>query len=312
MTTNRAQTASVKTCRLRLCSAVSGKQFRDFNHMEYITSRGFDLPTDQNKMESFDWFNMWEKRNFPYYELLVGDTLYWFDTKAQRLVWKTEVISVERYPYSDKQQILDRYRNSLGSKYYESRPQNGYFIGYKIKVLERINFSKPAGFNFPQLGWLRVDNEVSKSWFNRERLDDNNTLDDNISLQGQSLSEQLKELNLKMQNVSPERIEKLISTTIRKDTKIIQALKEVAEYKCQFPDCGQRIKTKKGTYYIEVAHIKPVAESGQSILGNLIVLCPNHHKEFDYGELKVSEQTDNKIVGLLNGSNFEIELTSSV
>src|SRR3989442_1571735 len=129
--------------------------------MEYITSRGFDLPSDQDKMEGFDWFNMWERKNFPYNEILVGDTLYWFDTGAQHLVWKTEVTLVDRYPYSDKKQIFERYKNSLGKEYYDSRPDSGYFIGYKIKVVERLNIPKPTNFNFPQLGWLRVSNDVS-------------------------------------------------------------------------------------------------------------------------------------------------------
>lgn len=277
--------------------------------MEYITSRGFELPTDQTKMENFDWFNMWSNRNFPYYELLVGDTLYWFDTTAQKLVWKTEVVKVDRFPYSDKQEIFDRYPNSLGLKYYDSRPDSGYFVGYKVKVLEKLDLEKPNGFRFPQLGWLRVDNEIASTWFNRQPTEDTNTLDDNVSDDKKSITEVLLDLNEKMKNVSPERVEKLVSATIRKDTKIINALKEATDFKCQFPTCGQRIIKRNGGFYIEVAHIKPVSQKGQSILGNLIVLCPNHHKEFDFGDLKIIEQTNNKLAGLLNGNNFEIELT---
>ena len=62
-------------------------------------------------------------------------------------------------------------------------------------------------------------------------------------------------------------------------------------------------------FYSEVAHIKPVSQNGQSVLGNLIVLCPNHHKEFDFGDLKINEQTNSKLAGQLNGNSFEIELT---
>lgn len=277
--------------------------------MEYITSRGFELPTDQTEMENFDWFNMWSNRNFPYYELLVGDTLYWFDTTAQKLVWKTEVVKVDRFPYSDKQQIFDRYPNSLGLKYYDSRPDSGYFVGYKVKVLERIDLEKPTGFRFPQLGWLRVDNEIASTWFNRQPTEDTNTLDDNVSDDKKSITELLADLNEKMKNVSPERVEKHVSATIRKDTKIINALKMATDFKCQFPTCGQRITKKNGGFYIEVAHIKPVSQNGQSVLGNLIVLCPNHHKEFDFGDLKINEQTNSKLVGQLNGNDFEIELT---
>lgn len=277
--------------------------------MEYITSRGFELPTDQTEMENFDWFNMWSNRNFPYYELIVGDTLYWFDTTAQKLVWKTEVVKVDRFPYSDKQEIFDRYPNSLGLKYYDSRPDSGYFVGYKVKVIENLDLEKPTGFRFPQLGWLRVDNEIASTWFNRQPTEDTNTLDDNVSDDKKSITELLADLNEKMKNVSPERVEKLVSATIRKDTKIINALKKATDFKCQFPNCGQRIIKKNGGFYIEVAHIKPVSQNGQSILGNLIVLCPNHHKEFDFGDLKINEQTNSKLTGQLNGNKFEIDLT---
>lgn len=282
--------------------------------MEYITSRGYKvgIPTDKKEMEKSDWFNMWEKRNFPFYELVVGDTLYWLETKSQTLIWKTEVIYVDRYPYSDKKQVFARYKNSRGSGYYDNRPDSGYCVYYKVKVTERINISKPKGFKFPQLGWLRVDSQVADKWFNRNPIEDSNTLDDNLSSTDNSISGQLAELNQKMQNVSPDRIEKLVSTTIRKDTKIIKALKQVANFKCQFPDCGQQIKKKNGDFYIEVAHIKSVAHGGQSILGNLIVLCPNHHKEFDHGDLLINEKerTATKISGQLNGKQFEIALTN--
>jgi HNH endonuclease len=277
--------------------------------MEFITTRGFKLPTHQTEMEDFDWFNMWSNKNFPYYELLEGDILYWFDTIAQKLVWKTEVVKVERSPYSDKQQIFDRYPNSLGLKYYESRPDSGYFVGYKVKVLEKLNLDKPNGFRFPQLGWLRVDNEIASTWFNRQSIDDTNILDDIVSDDKKSITELLADLNEKMKNVSPARVEKLVSATIRKDSKIINALKKATDFKCQFPSCRQRIIKKNGGFYIEVAHIKPVSHNGQSILGNLIVLCPNHHKEIDFGDLIINEQTNIKLAGQLNGNKFEIELT---
>jgi len=276
--------------------------------MEYITSRGFELPTDISEMESLNWFNMWNNRNFPYSELVANDTLYWFDTKVKKLVWKTEVISVERYPYSDKKLIFERYYEPIDSKYYKDRPVSGYFVGYKIRVIEKVDIIRPDKFKFPRIGWVSVDNENALKWFNRKQVDDQNTLDDNIEEGNKSVIEKLAELNQKMQNVSPERIEKLVSMTIRKDTKIIAALKEFVDFKCQYPNCGQRIIKKGGGFYIEVAHIKPVSQKGQSILGNLLVLCPNHHKEFDFGDLKIIEQTQNRLVGKLNGNNFIIDL----
>ena len=61
-------------------------------------------------------------------------------------------------------------------------------------------------------------------------------------------------------------------------------------------------------FYIEVAHVKPISRGGKSLLGNLLVLCPNHHKEFDYGHLKIIEQTVTYLRGMLNGTAFDIRL----
>jgi len=44
------------------------------------------------------------------------------------------------------------------------------------------------------------------------------------------------------------------------------------------------------------------------LLGNLLVLCPNHHRELDYGHLVIAEQTMESIRGKLNDKKFEIRL----
>jgi predicted restriction endonuclease len=96
--------------------------------------------------------------------------------------------------------------------------------------------------------------------------------------------------------------------TVRNDTELVQALKELCEFRCQFPGCGKQIRKKDGSFYIEVAHVKPVAKGGTGILGNVVVLCPNHHKEFDYGDLQFIEQTEELLHGKLNGVEFRISL----
>ena len=65
--------------------------------------------------------------------------------------------------------------------------------------------------------------------------------------------------------------------------------------------------TKNGINYVEVAHIRPVRKGGQSIIGNLVVLCPNHHKEFDLGDLKIMEQNEKILIGVLNNKEFKIK-----
>lgn len=48
--------------------------------------------------------------------------------------------------------------------------------------------------------------------------------------------------------------------------------------------CGWRIE-KRRSYGLEVHHIKPVRDGGTNDPDNLVVLCPNHHAEADYGIL---------------------------
>jgi hypothetical protein len=124
------------------------------------------------------------------------------------------------------------------------------------------------------------------------------------------LKTRLRKLSEALANETPEKVEAIVNRTVRRDTGLIQALKRLCEFRCQFPNCGVQIPKRAGGYYIEVAHIKPMRAGGQSVLGNLLVLCPNHHKEFDCGHVEIIEQTAALISGKLNGKNFEISFPS--
>jgi hypothetical protein len=124
----------------------------------------------------------------------------------------------------------------------------------------------------------------------------------------QTLLTSLVELNKRMQKIKPEKRLKEVELTLRNDRQIVTLLKKAANYKCQFPGCNAEIKTKAGFNYVEVAHVTAVNNGGQSVLGNLLVVCPNHHKEFDYGDLRILVQTLHRLSGSLNGKDFQIEL----
>lgn len=277
--------------------------------MEYITSRNRELPKKSDVFEADLRFHLWEKRFWPYEEIIKGDILYWYETPTKSIVWKTRIEDVERFPYSSKpevrQKLVTRFHDFNSTQdYFLNAPDHGYCLALKIKALERVNFQKPEGARFPQLGWMRIDNDVAASWLiQKEHLDDV-TLDELVT-EG-SLIDKIHNLNLMMKEVSPKRVDSIISRTIRQDTPIVRALKALSNYQCQFPQCTARIPQRNGGYYIEVAHIHPVSRGGRSIIGNLLVLCPNHHKEFDYGLLEIENQTETSIQGSLNGKTFHI------
>jgi len=127
------------------------------------------------------------------------------------------------------------------------------------------------------------------------------------------LLKKIQKLHNKMILIKPERKVQEIEKLVRKDSKIVKVLKELVDYKCQFPNCNSHIPNinDNGINYVEVAHITPVSKEGQSILGNLIVFCPNHHKEFDLGERNILEENTETISGILNGKHFTINLSYS-
>ena len=65
---------------------------------------------------------------------------------------------------------------------------------------------------------------------------------------------------------------------------------------------------RDGSLYCEVIHITPFSQTKSSRPGNLTVLCPNHHKEFDLGDCSIISRNANKVSGILNGRVFEFTL----
>jgi 5-methylcytosine-specific restriction enzyme A len=72
--------------------------------------------------------------------------------------------------------------------------------------------------------------------------------------------------------------------------------------------CGSTIRKKDGSLYIEAAHITPKKEKGTELPSNIILLCPNHHKEFDIGEKEILERDEKVLIIILNGSRYSIDL----
>lgn len=95
--------------------------------------------------------------------------------------------------------------------------------------------------------------------------------------------------------------------TYKRDNKTIAQIKILRDFKCQI--CSTTIKKKDGTFYIEAAHIKPKQLKGRETLDNILLLCPNHHKEFDFGHLEIKNHDKEQIEFILNGQQYKIKLT---
>ena len=78
---------------------------------------------------------------------------------------------------------------------------------------------------------------------------------------------------------APYRKSGVVSRFDRDRTKV-EKLKKIYGGRCQI--CGYALRIPPGMIYSEVHHIHPLGAGGDDNLGNMIVVCPTHHKELDY------------------------------
>ena len=107
----------------------------------------------------------------------------------------------------------------------------------------------------------------------------------------------LKEFEQRLSTEQPSIIESKVRR-IKRNQTIVKSMKEKHKNKCQI--CGFTFKKKDGNYYSEVAHIIPIEtlQVGVDTPSNLVVMCPNHHKMHDLGNLEIISKTDYKINGV--------------
>ena len=89
----------------------------------------------------------------------------------------------------------------------------------------------------------------------------------------------------------PNKITTTITRKVR-DTMLSNKVKMERNFQCQVCSITLIIK---GKGYAETHHVKPLGHGGVDTESNMLVLCPNHHILFDYGEIAVSPE-DGKIV----------------
>ncbi|MEA2701996.1 MAG: hypothetical protein QOE22_705 [Candidatus Parcubacteria bacterium] len=92
----------------------------------------------------------------------------------------------------------------------------------------------------------------------------------------------------------PESVARKV-TVIKRNVSLVRRMKEKYKNECQI--CGFTFRQRSGNLYSEVAHIVPIAKRlpGADLPSNMLVLCPNHHKMLDLGDLKVISATQYQI-----------------
>ena len=80
-----------------------------------------------------------------------------------------------------------------------------------------------------------------------------------------------------------------IISRVRRDNARSYQLKNDYKNRCQI--CGKTIQLA-GVLYSEVHHLKPLGKhNGKDSKSNMIVVCPNHHVQLDYGAIAINPST---------------------
>ncbi|MCD9817680.1 HNH endonuclease [Bradyrhizobium japonicum] len=91
------------------------------------------------------------------------------------------------------------------------------------------------------------------------------------------------------QDGSDETVERSVVSRLaqKRNRKIASQLRLHYKHACMF--CGVRLQVGEGRFYSEAAHVKPLGKphDGPDKTDNLLVLCPNHHLQFDRGVLRL-------------------------
>lgn len=105
-----------------------------------------------------------------------------------------------------------------------------------------------------------------------------------------------------------DKSEKIIinGRTYKRHNYLMVQIKKYRDYKCQF--CSTKILKANGDYYIEACHIKAKAEGGKDRLDNILILCPNCHKLFDYCNREKEEYSIDSYSVIINGMTYKTSL----
>jgi len=202
-------------------------------------------------------------------------------------------------------------------KYSEGKrlvPQVGYSyksIEFAEKIiLDEIKELKTAGIKLDEFKKLKAIYEflMGRGYSEKELSEDEDIKEQDELLPlikaHQSKSEIINELKA-ITTTTPEWVE-FRGKQYKRNNKSIAGLKILRDFNCQM--CGVSILKKDGSFYIEAAHITEKRHKGPETHDNILILCPNHHKEFDLGKKKIIERTKDKIIFELNEKKYELSL----
>ena len=204
-----------------------------------------------------------------------------------------------RYSYAG-QIIKKKKSNTEYKKIFGKEATNKNLIIYCDKIYEiKKGFQKTnldMGFRaaIPQIHKIKLIQAKKNAV--KEIIEKCETIENYLEIKSIELrSKKIEEITPSSMKKEPRKIE---MTTLRRvrDTAKSKKLKKIYENKCQI--CNYSFPQYVISGYSEVHHVWPMSDEGGDDFDNMLVLCPNHHTEFDYKIIQFNKLKNNIIEDL--------------
>jgi predicted restriction endonuclease len=150
-------------------------------------------------------------------------------------------------------------------------------------------------------------NDLGHKWY---YIPANSLYDEAEEMEVENLyrNENVDKIREELRSISPKssKYEKIKGIRFTRDRTTVAKLKILREFRCQI--CCTRIVKKDGDFYAEGAHIEPKRTGSQETPDNIIIMCPNHHKEFDLGKREIIEHNSEYIRFIMHGKDYRISV----
>jgi 5-methylcytosine-specific restriction enzyme A len=154
-----------------------------------------------------------------------------------------------------------------------------------VSCFIKIKDNKPLALRTRSGGWAYVNSVPS--WLGKTRMELHADVQQNLELDViSSLSGNAEERKKRLLNATKmPAVIQVISHAFRRNPDVIAEVLSRAEGVCE--RCKTKapfIRVSNNSPYLEVHHLKPLAQGGEDTVENAIALCPNCHRESHFGK----------------------------
>jgi len=231
--------------------------------------------------------------------------------------YRNQIHTGDRFIYYQGDRFKKEHRYYFGCGVIGAVEPDATGENFYAEILESQRFSKnvpiylPESYGFIEsIGYDQVRNKPNPSWQNSIRKVSDDAflkilhlanVDYDVGKKTSLLEagiealDVLRSLNSRYANIQPRERAKKIQNHLDRGSAVTKALKSLLGAKCQV--CGwMGFKKKNGEDFIEAHHIVQLSEKKEGSLctENVVLLCPNCHREIHYGkQFFVSDNEEN-------------------